>query len=153
MSQRGGGDCRCQQRGYRGRGGHLSTEVTPQGNTGFLNNRALGMRVAGERRDFGDQEQPQLKSLGVDWSFLAFTRRKLLEKFLEIETLIPMLSHNLLSELQMQIMHKPDILKVGCQMRRISPLWGCVCVSYGSFSSFNRGRHIRRVPFYLHALI
>lgn len=111
-----GGDCRCQQRGYRGRGGHLSTEVTPHGNTGFLNNRAQGMRAAGERRDFGDQEQPQLKSLGVDWSFLAFTRRKLLEKFLEIETLIPMLSHNLLSELQMQVMHKSDIFKIRCQM-------------------------------------
>lgn len=102
--------------------GHLSAEVTPHGNTGFLNNRALGMRAAGERRDFGDQEQPQLKSLGVDWSFLAFTRRKLLEKFLEIETLIPMLSHNLLSELQMQIMHKPDILKsdVKCDSREKS---------------------------------
>lgn len=96
--------------------GHLSAEVTPHRNTGFPNNRAQGMRAAGKRGDFGDPEQPQLKSLGVDWSFLAFTRRKLLEKFLEIETLIPMLSHNLLSELQMQIMHKPDILKIGCQM-------------------------------------
>lgn len=110
------------------------------------------MRAAGERRDFGDQEQPQLKSLGVDCSFLGFTRRKLLEKFLEIETLIPMLSHDLLSELQMQIMHKPDILKVGCQMRPqgrklgcVYPLWGRGCV--WSFSSFNRGRHIRCVPF------
>lgn len=96
--------------------GHLSAEVTPHGNTGFLNNRAQGMRAADERRDFGDQEQPQLKSLGVGWSFLAFTRRELLEKFLEIETLIPMLSHNLLSELQIQVMHKPDIFKIGCQM-------------------------------------
>lgn len=127
---------------------HLSAEVTPHRNTGFLNNRALGMRAAGERRDFGDQEQPQLKSPGVDWSFLAFTRRKLLEKFLKIETLIPMLSHNLLSELQMQVMHKSDIFKIRCQMRLqgkklgcISPLWGRggVSVTGASLLSIEEG--------------
>lgn len=37
-----------------GMGGHLSAEVTPHGNTEFLNNRAQGMRTVGERRDFRD---------------------------------------------------------------------------------------------------
>lgn len=74
------------ERILRSWGGHLSTEVTPHRNTGFLNDRAQGMRAAGKGRDFGDPEQPQLKSLGVDWSFLAFTRRKVLKKFLETET-------------------------------------------------------------------
>lgn len=38
----------------QGMGGHLSAEVTPHGNTEFLNNRAQGMRTVGERRDFRD---------------------------------------------------------------------------------------------------
>jgi hypothetical protein len=64
----------------------------------------------------GDQKQPQLKSLGVDGSCLFFTERKQLEKFLEIETVIPILSYNLLSELQMQRIQKPDRFKIRCQM-------------------------------------
>ena len=36
---------------------------------------------------------------------------KLLEKFVEMKTMIPTLTHNLLTKLQTQRIHKPDLFK------------------------------------------